>query len=140
MRTLFCVTYAVVLFAGCNSAVDPTAPPKVTAAVSTEAAPPADAKPATKEAKVELQTRDFEGLMALIKKHQGKVVVMDAWSTSCPPCLKEFPNLVEIHKKHGPEKVACISLNLDFIGIGKPEEVQEPVLGFLVEKGATFDN
>lgn len=95
---------------------------------------------AAKEAKVELQTRDFDGLTTLIKSHQGKVVVMDAWSTSCPPCLKEFPNLVEIHKKHGPEKVACISLSLDYTGLDKLEDSREPVLGFLQEKGATFDN
>jgi thiol-disulfide isomerase/thioredoxin len=87
-----------------------------------------------------LQTRDFDGLTALIKSHQGKVVVMDAWSTSCPPCLKEFPNLVALHKKYGPEKVACISLSLDYTGLEKLAEIQEPVLGFLRDQQATFDN
>ena len=65
---------------------------------------------------------------------------MDAWSTSCAPCLKEFHNLVELHKKYGPDQVACISLSFDFEGIGKPEEQQERVLSFLLGQAATFEN
>ncbi|MEX0586034.1 MAG: hypothetical protein WD176_05295 [Pirellulales bacterium] len=39
------------------------------------------------------------------------------------------------------EKVACMSLSLDFEGgDSKPEDVKERVLKFLSEQGATFDN
>lgn len=33
-------------------------------------------------AKVELQIKDFDQFMALVKSHQGKTVVVDCWSTS----------------------------------------------------------
>ena len=54
--------------------------------------------------------------------------------------MQEFPKLVELHKKYGPDKVACISLSFDYEGIGKPEDVQDDVLEFLKKQNATFDN
>ena len=89
---------------------------------------------------VRLSIVDFEGIQRRIADHRGKVVVMDAWSTSCPPCLAEFHNLVELHKSHASNDLACVSLSFDYEGLGKPEEQQEPVLEFLRSQGATFDN
>ncbi len=83
---------------------------------------------------------DYDGIQRLIASHRGKVVVMDAWSTSCLPCLKEFPHLVELQERIGREKLACISLSFDFEGIGKPEEQSPKVLKFLRSKKAAFDN
>lgn len=89
---------------------------------------------------VSLQVLDYDGIQKLIASHKGKVVVMDCWSTSCGPCIQEFPKLVALHKQHGADKLACISLSFDYEGVGKPEEVQEPVLRFLEKQQATFDN
>ncbi len=93
------------------------------------------AKPA-----VSLQIKGYDEVAAAVAAHKGKVVVLDAWSTSCDPCIKEFPHLVELHKKHGADKIACISLSCDFEGLGKPEEQLPKVLKFLTEQGATFQN
>lgn len=89
---------------------------------------------------VALQVLDFKGIEKLVASHRGKVVVMDAWSTSCPPCIKEFPNLVALHGKFGADRLACISLSFDYEGLDTPEELMDPVLGFLKQQGATFDN
>jgi thiol-disulfide isomerase/thioredoxin len=89
---------------------------------------------------VTVQVLDFDGLQKLIAGHKGKVVVMDCWSTSCAPCIQEFPNLVALHKKYGPAQVACISLSFDYDGSDKLADVQPPVQKFLDRQGATFDN
>jgi thiol-disulfide isomerase/thioredoxin len=89
---------------------------------------------------VPLTIVDFDGVQQHIANQRGKVVVMDAWSTSCVPCLKEFHNLVELHHKYSPDQLACMSLSFDYEGLGKPEEQREPVLKFLREQRATFDN
>lgn len=96
----------------------------------------------TEEARqqVELQILDWDGLQNLLASKQGKVVVLDCWSTSCAPCIKEFPNLVALHEKHGPDALACISLSFDYEGIGQPEDQREPVLNFLQQQKAAFDN
>lgn len=89
---------------------------------------------------VGLSIVNYEGIEQHIERNRGKVVVMDAWSTSCAPCMKEFHNLVELHKQYGPERVACISLSFDYDGLGTPEEQQDRVLTFLRAQGAVFDN
>ncbi|MBI3837108.1 MAG: TlpA family protein disulfide reductase [Planctomycetia bacterium] len=96
--------------------------------------------PAETPGDVQLSIVSFEGIQEHIARNRGRVVVMDAWSTSCPPCIKEFHNLVELHKKYGPDKVACISLSFDYEGIGTPQEQQDRVLKFLRGERATFDN
>src|ERR1044072_84704 len=76
--------------------------------------------PAEKGAAVEIQLLDLDGIQQLVAQKRGRVVVMDGWSTSCPPCMKEFPRLVELQKKY-PDDVAAISLSFDYEGIGTPE-------------------
>jgi hypothetical protein len=53
---------------------------------------------------------------------------------------QRIPNLVALHKKHGADKLACISLSFDYEGIGKPEDQRTAVLTFLRQQQATFDN
>jgi len=95
--------------------------------------------PSTTARAVELKITDFDGIMRQVAAHHGKVVVMDAWSTQCEPCIKEFPGLVALHHKY-PGRVACISLSFDYEGLGKPEDSREKVLAFLQQQHATFDN
>ena len=91
--------------------------------------------------KVTLQIASWEETQAKVAAHKGKVVVLDAWSTSCPPCMKEFPNLVKLHRKY-PKDVACLSLSCDYAGIKNkpPEFYRERVQTFLEKQEATFEN
>lgn len=74
--------------------------------------------------------------MAEVQRHRGKVVVLDCWSTSCPPCVKEFPGLVALAKAHR-ENIVCLSLAIEYDGIGTPEEAMPPVKQFLDKVGAS---
>jgi thiol-disulfide isomerase/thioredoxin len=134
-RSLPCplVILSLLLAAGCGSSAPPEAP------ASGETSEPT-AQQAASNADVQLDTLNYDEIQERIASKKGKVVVLDAWSTSCPPCMKDFHNLVELHKEYGPDEVACISLSFDYEGLGKPEEVREPVLTFLKSQGATFDN
>lgn len=81
---------------------------------------------------VHLRLVDHDELSKEIAKAKGRVVVLDCWSTSCAPCIREFPGLVALHNRYGHGKdVVCMSLSLDYEGIGKPEAVQGRVLEFL---------
>ena len=95
---------------------------------------------AAESSDVSLKILDHDEIQQLIQDKRGKVVVMDAWSTSCPPCMKEFPHLVELHHEYGPDKVACVSLSFDYEGIDRPEDQQDRVLAFLRKQKAIFDN
>jgi thiol-disulfide isomerase/thioredoxin len=75
------------------------------------------------------------------EKLQGKVVVLDVWSTFCQPCVREFPNLVKLQDRLG-EKVACISFNTDYTGAKDepPESFRKNVLAFLTTQRAHLFN
>lgn len=84
---------------------------------------------------VRLDVVDHAGLMARVAAHRGKVVVLDCWSLSCPPCVREFPGLVRLAALH-PDQVACLSLSFDFEGLGTVAEAAGPVRDFLRSVGA----
>lgn len=130
---------AVLLLAGCEGTKSGTSGGG-TAPASGSAPRVAAAPAAEPAADVKLVIKDYDGLQQLIASKKGKVVVVDAWSTYCDPCMKEFPGLVGLHKKYGPEKVACISMCTNYAGIGKPEDELAEPLAFLKKQGATFDN
>jgi thiol-disulfide isomerase/thioredoxin len=79
---------------------------------------------------VQVKLVDHAGLLAEVARQRGKVVVLDCWSTSCPPCVREFPRLVDLQNRHG-DQIACLSLSLDYEGIDRPEELLPPVRTFL---------
>jgi thiol-disulfide isomerase/thioredoxin len=103
---------------------------------------PATSTAGGEEPAVQVQFKGYEGVQELIKRHEGKVIVMDCWSTWCEPCKKEFHGLVELHEKYGPDKVACVSVCFDYEGLKKekPEDYEPAVLEFLREQRAAFDN
>ncbi|MFN0053234.1 MAG: TlpA disulfide reductase family protein [Planctomycetales bacterium] len=92
--------------------------------------------------KVTVQIASWEETQRLVAHQKGKIVVLDAWSTSCTPCVKEFPNLVKLHKRHADKGVVCVSMSCDYAGIKNkpPEFYQERVLKFLEKQQATFLN
>ncbi len=110
-----------------NTASGPTNATSGAAHASEKPAPQPDgtAKPApavapartdAPEAKLDLKEMGWEQLQELVASHKGKVVVVDIWSTACEPCLREFPRLVELQKRH-PSEVVCISFDCDFAGV-----------------------
>ncbi len=56
---------------------------------------------------VELTLADLAQLSEIVKSQAGKVVVVDVWSTSCAPCMREFPHLVALSHTDA-DKLACI--------------------------------
>ena len=100
------------------------------------------AKAGVAKSKVSLKIVDWDETLKLVAAQKGKVVVLDAWSTSCPPCMKEFPNLVKLHQKYGGKEVVCMSLSCDYAGIKNkpPEFYRERVLKFLEKQEAGFQN
>jgi thiol-disulfide isomerase/thioredoxin len=133
---------ALPLFVGCYEASHSSkAPPAAIVGNAGKVKAQSDgSRAADEQDEVQLQILNWDGFQKLLASHRGKVVVLDCWSTSCEPCVKEFPNLVALHKEHSRDDLACISLSFDYEGIGRPEDQHSRVLAFLQEKNATFDN
>jgi thiol-disulfide isomerase/thioredoxin len=109
----------------------------LTLAISLEGAPPVPGAEKTEE-NVQLRISSWEETQSIIKNNKGSIIVLDLWSTGCQPCVKEFPKLVELQKRH--PQVICISLNCNYIGVGKPEDEYDDVLKFLTRQNAKLIN
>ncbi len=90
---------------------------------------------------VTAELASYDDVMAFVASAKGKVVVVDVWSTSCLPCMQEFPNLVALSKQY-PQRVQCVSLNVDYIGLKKkgPETYLPAVEKFLIAQDAQLKN
>jgi thiol-disulfide isomerase/thioredoxin len=90
---------------------------------------------------VSVQEIKYAELQEMVLKNRGKVVVVEFWSTSCPPCIRNFPHMLETQKKFGKDGVVSISVSLD-----KPEKDETPaqmkgrVLKLLEKLGSTIPN
>jgi thiol-disulfide isomerase/thioredoxin len=54
-----------------------------------------------------------DGVQHSLAEYRGKTVLLNFWATWCPPCRRELPDLVRIHKSVDPAKVAIIGISLD---------------------------
>lgn len=131
---------------GCGGSAPPASTAKSPPPVETPAANPekvAPTEPAPADTKMTtsqfpaIQQWNWDELQEQLAKHSGKVVVIDLWSTSCEPCLREFPHLVALRDRF-PDDVVCISFDCDFTGAkNKPVGFYtERVSKFLTSQGA----
>jgi len=127
---LFCSTLLIFLSA-CQSSVTPEA--QKTDSEHQQSDPSA--------AEIPLEIADWRRVEELVEEHQGQIVVVDLWSHSCLPCMREFPEFVALQKRF-PDHVVCISFNCDYFG-GKrhpPESYRPRVEAFLAKHQAHFPN
>ena len=56
----------------------------------------------------------LDGPQIRLSDFRGKVVLLNFWTTWCPACLGEMPELIALHKQYG-ERIAIIGVSLDNI-------------------------
>jgi thiol-disulfide isomerase/thioredoxin len=62
------------------------------------------------------QLKDLNGRTARLSDFRGKVVLLNFWTTWCPGCLLEIPDLIELQKNNA-ERLVIVGISLD----GQPE-------------------
>jgi thiol-disulfide isomerase/thioredoxin len=88
---------------------------------------------------VEVKEVKYDDLDKAITGAKGKVVVVDFWATWCGPCVKKFPQFVEMHTKYKDKGLVCASVSMDKQG-PKGSYDKEKVLKFLKDQKAAFPN
>ncbi len=58
--------------------------------------------------------RDLNGRKLRLTELRGKVVLFNFWTTWCPACVGEMPELIALQKQHG-DRLAIIGVSLDFV-------------------------
>ncbi len=53
-----------------------------------------------------------EGKAGRLSDHKGKVVILNFWASWCPPCIAEFPQLLNLAASM-PDKIVLLALSSD---------------------------
>ena len=74
---------------------------------------------------------DIQGQGIRLSQLKGKVVMLNIWTTWCPPCRKEMPTMETLHRR---------LQNSDFVMLAASQDVdgKSTVLTYLQEGGVTF--
>ncbi len=80
----------------------------------------------------------YADLLKEIKKHHGKVVLIDFWADFCLPCKLNMPKLVDLQEKYGSQGLVVITVSLDPLDgeTHSPPEVRAGVAKFLTKTKA----
>lgn len=114
---------------------EPASSPSDKAAATNESGQGATASPAAQSnPALQVRLQDWSGFAGWLAQQRGKIVVVDVWSTSCEPCVREFPQLVALQARY-PDQVLAVGLNCDYVGIKKkpPESYLSKVEKLLTE-------
>jgi peroxiredoxin len=84
------------------------------------------------KAPVALDTIDAAGIANLVANKSGKFRLFNVWSTSCAPCVKEFPGLIRVSRRMGMRDFELITISTDL-----PEDRQR-VQDFLEKQRAAL--
>ncbi len=87
-----------------------------------------EAKPVT------LEKLDVETAKKLRENTSGNVRLINFWSTTCGPCVAEFPDLVDTYRRFQNRSFDFISISLD------PMESEEKALKFLQKQHAALSD
>jgi len=83
---------------------------------------------------VSVQTAGLDALKPLLKNETDKLRLVNFWATWCGPCVREFPELVEINRMYRGRDFEMVSVNLE------GPKLQDKVLSFLKKYEASFTN
>jgi thiol-disulfide isomerase/thioredoxin len=92
------------------------------------------AQPAAGQGAIELKDVKYSGLVEAVKAQRGKVVVVDVWATTCPPCVRNYPHLLTLQEEYRSQGLVCISVSVDLA------KLKPAALEFLKKKNSAITN
>lgn len=83
----------------------------------------------------------LEELQAALEQYRGRAVLLNFWATWCEPCVKELPDLAEVHEAFRNEGGIVVGVSYDLMVPGPTSEsALKLVLEFAAGRELGFDN
>ena len=89
--------------------------------------------PANEPAKSPPRLVEANEVKELVAQQRGRVVLLNFWATWCPPCLVEFPEIVEIEKTYRERGLAVVSVSAD-----SADRIESDLIPFLAKHAPEF--
>ena len=77
--------------------------------------------------------KTIDEFKTIMDSSKGKVTLVNFWATWCPPCVKEFPELVKLYKNYKDK-----DFNLIFVSLDENSDVSSKLIPFLKKQGVDF--
>jgi len=61
----------------------------------------------------ELQVTDIQGNPVSLSNLKGKTVMLDFWTTWCPPCQNDSPAIEKLNQRYGGKDLMIIGISID---------------------------
>lgn len=74
---------------------------------------------------------NIEGQNFRLSDHKGEIIVIDFWTTWCPPCVRSMPELNELFTRYKES-------GLEVVGINLGENVDKTVRPYIQQKGIQY--
>src|SRR4051812_12240045 len=62
---------------------------------------------------VDLKLVRYGGLAEVVLSNRGKVVIVDFWADTCPPCKGAMPHLVQMAHRHRKDGLVAVTVAVD---------------------------
>ena len=72
----------------------------------------------------------LNGTTTTLAAYRGKLVVLNAWATWCPPCRREMPSLERLSKMLDRERFAVLGVSVDEHELGVREYLNDKAVTF----------
>jgi len=67
------------------------------------------------ERTIDFSLKDLDGKTHTLSEYRGKWVIVNFWATTCPPCVKEMPELSDFHDHHKDRDAVVLGMNFEEI-------------------------
>ncbi len=74
-----------------------------------------------------------EEMKTVIEANKGSVILVNFWATWCPPCVKEFPDIMKLNKEYSDK-----GLKVVFVSLDDASETESKLKPFLKKQGVDF--